>query len=208
MLLLLFVILLLILLTPIKFPIWFPSSSSWLKALFLAFPTWIGSNAIFSLGFWLFCFATYITFTSSDPPAPLEALVLVPLLTMGLLAASLVWYLLQVWLYSQFLRLLWSELPQCLRWFKPPRRKRDLIFNWGVFTVAILLGSVPFSLQLFVLMFHPAAIYLDDKAIEEFLRRQPWEKIIGGWYVVAAYLYHFRSLLKPRNTHPARSARG
>lgn len=120
-----------------------------------------------------------------------------PLLALGLLAVSLIWYLLLILLYSLFLRFLWSEVPQFLRSIKPPKRKRNLLFSWGISTIAILIGSVPFSLPLFHLYPNYPTAY--NKVLLKAMSRQVLERIFGSWYVTAAYLYHFTSLLRPKS---------
>lgn len=194
---------LIILLTGIKSPVWFPSPGSWLKAFGLAIPAWSGFVAVLSLGFWYLVFLSLLAF-ASDPPAPLDALVIMPLLTAGVLVTSLLWYLLLIWLYSLFLRFLWSEVPHFLRWINPPKRKRNLLLGWGVSTLAVLIGSVPFSLPLFHLYSDYPITY--NEVVLEAMRRQVIDRMFIGWYMSAAYLYHVTSVVQSKIGHSAKSS--
>lgn len=123
---------------------WFPYPSSWLKALGLAVPTWIGAVAIFSLEVWHFIFLLILAVVNHSP---IPSIIFV--LAAGMLIVSLIWYLLLILLYSLLLRLFWSELPQFLHWMKPPSRMRDVFFGWAVSTLAVLVGAAPFLMAYF-----------------------------------------------------------
>lgn len=172
-----------------KWPVWFPYPSSWLKALGLAIPTWVGAVAFFSLEVWhsIFLFILSAVTRSSSPSFFL-------VFAVGFLVASLIWYLLLILLYSLLLRLLWQEVPQFLRWLKPPIRWRDILFGWAVSTLAVLVGAAPFLLL---------AFYSSDFIVETMRKRSGIAteaaigKMFGGWYVTATYFYQMKSLLRP-----------
>lgn len=168
---------------------WFPYPSSWLKAFTLAIPTWFGMVAYLSIEFWHFTFLSILVVKTD---APLEAVTFLSLLSAVFLVASLVWYRLLILLYSLSLSLFWTEVPQFLRWIKPPTRKRDILFDWAASTLAVIVIAIP------LLLF---AFYSDDLIMEttqssDLLIEEVVQKMIGGWYVVTAYLYHLKDLLR------------
>ena len=179
-----------------KLPVWLPSPISWLKALGLAIPTWIGASAFFSLEVWhhVFLFALATISTRSLNPG-----VFFLLFAAGFLVISLVWYLLLILLYSLFLRLVLSKIPQFLQWLKPPSRRRDVLFGWAASTLAVLIGAAPFLLFTF---------YSSDLIVETMRKRMGIEteeaisKMFSGWFVATVYFYHLRSLskLKTKNS--------
>jgi hypothetical protein len=119
---------------------WFPYPSSWLKALGLAVPVWIGAVAVFSLMSWQFIFL-FILAVVNRYPIPNIFLVFAA----GILIASLIWYLVLTLLYSLCLHLLWREVPKSLAWVKPPKSWKLILFSWAVSTLA---ASVPAILLL------------------------------------------------------------
>lgn len=173
---------------------WFPYPSAWLKALGLAVPTGIGAVVVFSLLFWQFVFL-FILAVIERLPIPNIFLVF----AVGVLIASLVWYLLLILLYSLLLRSLWSELPQFLMWIKPPKKKRDILFGWAITSLAALVPA------LVLLPFTSYCFYSSDR-LSEILRKLQYVefteevkvKILGIWYVLAAYLYHLKDLFRSR----------
>lgn len=113
----------------------------------------------------------------------------------GFLVASLIWYLLLIFLYSLFIRALWREVPKSLRWILPPKSRQAILYGWVVTTLAVLVGAAPFLIL---------AFYSSDLILETMRKRGGIEpeqvigKIFPGWYVTAAYLYQAKSLFRQR----------
>lgn len=173
---------------------WFAYPSSWLKALGLAAPNWIGVVGVFSLLFWQFIFL-FILAVVDRSPSPAIFLVFAA----GVLVASLIWYVLLILLYSLFLRLLWKQVPQCLSWIKPPRIWQAIFFGWAVSTLAALVPALLF------LPFTSYSFYSSNRVTEILeklnhvrITEEAIAKMFGIWYIVAAYLYQARSLLRSR----------
>lgn len=178
---------------------WFPYPSSWLKALGLAVPFWMGAVGVFSLMSWQFIFL-FILAVINRSPIPNIFLVFAA----GISIASLIWYLVLILVYSLFLHLLWREVPKHLCWVKPPKSWKSTVFGWAVLTLA---ASVP---ALLLLPYSSYSFYSSSRFSEILEKLQYVEfneeatgKMFVGWYVTAAYLYQARSLLKtrPRRTH-------
>jgi len=171
-----------------KYPVLFPYPSSWLKALGLAFPTWAGATAMFSLEVWHFVFL-FTRSTAIGGSAPLYFL----RVAVMFLVVSLIWYSLLVFLYSLLLRFLWREVPKSLKWLLPPKGWKSILCGWAITTLAVLVGAVPF------LMF---GFNSSDLILESMRKRlgieaeKALEKMFAGWYVTAAYLYQVINLFK------------
>lgn len=185
--------------------VWFPAPHSWLKALVLAIPTWLGSVAIFNLEVWrlvLFSLYAYVRTYSigSEPEYFFLALAGV------LLAFLLIVYLLLVLLYRIFLRCLWAEIPRFLYWLKEPfKRKRDVLFSWLISMLALLIAAAPLILAAFdstrdTLM--ETIQRLTGLTTQEILA-----EVFIRWYVAAAYLLQLQMVLKFRlfRRSPART---
>lgn len=184
--------------------VWFPAPHSWLKALVLAIPTWLGV-AVFNLEIWrlvLFALHVYIrTYSWEDEPQHfLLALAGV------LLAFLLIAYLLLVLLYRIFLRCLWAEVPQFLHWLNEPfKRKRDILFSWLISMLALLIAAAPLIL---------VALDSRDTLMETIQRltglttQEILAEVFIRWYVAAAYLLQLQMVLKSRlfRRSPARTA--
>lgn len=172
----------------LKYPIWFPYPTSWLKALGLAFPTWAGATAMFSLEVWhfVFLFTRSTAIGASSPPYFLRVAAM-------FLVVSLIWYSLLIFLYSVLLRLLWKEVPKSLKWLLPPKGWKSILCGWAITTLAVLVGAAPF------LMF---GFHSSDLILETMRKRlgidaeQALEKMFAGWYVTAAYLYQAMNVFK------------
>lgn len=178
---------------------WFPSPSSWLKALGLAVPVWSGAVVAFSLISWQFIFL-FILAVVNRSPAPNIFLVLAA----GASIASLIWYLILTLLYSLFLHLLWTEVPKFLGWVKPPKSWKPILFNWAVLTLAASVSALlllPYTSYSFYSSTRFSEILEKLKYVE--FNEEAIEKMFIGWYVTAAYLYQVKSLLKtrPRRTN-------
>lgn len=181
---------------------WLPSYRSWLKAFGLAIPTWFGCVAFISLDFWISLLLLPVVIY--DPVVPSVTLLILPLIVVSFLAASLIWYLLLVYIYRLFLRLLSSEVPQVLHWLKPPKKKHDILWGWVTIVFAVLIGVVPLALPLFD--YYYGAIYVSyfnnstfiTDLIVEAKSQMKLDRMIVGWYIAAAYLDHARSLFNAR----------
>lgn len=173
---------------------WFPYPSAWLKALGLAVPSGIGAVIALSLLSWQFVFL-FVLAVVDRLPIPNIFLVFAA----GTFIASLVWYLLLVLLYSLFLRLLWQQIPKAFSWIKPPKNWGAVFFGWMILTLAAMVPA------LVLLPFTSYCFYSSDR-FSEILRKLQYvefteevtAKIFGIWYVLAAYLYHFKDLFEPR----------
>jgi len=89
------------------------------------------------------------------------------------------------------LRFLWKELPQFLRWLKPPQKKRDVICGWAVSTLAILVEAAPFLLM----TFYSSRLIVESLNLRGLTNDLIVGKMFSGWYLSAIYLYHFRSYI-------------
>lgn len=175
--------------------VWFPAPHSWLKALVLAIPTWLGSVAIFNLEalrLIVFALRAYVkTYSWEDEPQHFF------LAFAGvLLAFLLIAYLLLVLLYRIFLRCLWAEVPQFLDWLKEPfNRKRDILVSWLISMLAMLIAAAPLLLVAFDsrYTFMEAMQRLTGLTIQEILT-----EVFVRWYVAAAYLLQLKRVLKFR----------
>lgn len=173
---------------------WLPYPSSWLKALGLAVPIWIGTVGVFNLMSWQFIFL-YILVVVNRSPIP-DIFLIFAAVT---LIASLIWYLVLTLLYSLFLRLLWREVPKSLGWLKLPKSWSSIFFGWIVSTLA---ASIP---ALLLLPYSAYSFYSSDR-FSEILEKLKYieftDEAIGkmfvGWYVTAAYLYQVKSLLRSK----------
>ena len=192
------VVLVLISLIPVvtKKPfIWFPSPSSWLKALALVVPTWIGLVVFPSL-YGCLCFLLLVLSVATQ--APLGAIGIWALFGSLFLVGSLFWYLLLVGLYSFVSRLLWSEVPQFLRWLELPKKKRDIFFGWVASTLAVLIGVSP--LVMLVLLFYDFTgvnvRYRPDLLNQLTAAKMEaiFDRVFIMWFVVCAYLYQIKSV--------------
>ncbi len=199
MLLLIGILLIISLIAAVTKTKWLPYPSSWLKALGLAVPVWIGAVAALNVFSWQFIWL-FILAVIEHAPVPTIFLIF----AVGGLIVSLLWYLLLILLYSLLLRLLWSKVPQFLNWVKPPKSWQAIFFGWAALTLATLIPA------LFILPFTSYSFYSSSN-LTEILEKLKYvefnEEAIGkmfiGWYVTTAYLYQARSLLKnrPRRTH-------
>lgn len=172
---------------------WLPYPSSWLKALGLAVPIWIGAVGVFNLMSWQFIFL-YILAVVNRSPIP-DIFLIFAAVT---LIASLIWYLVLTLLYSLFLRLLWREVPKSLGWLKPPKSWGS-IFGWVVSTLAASIPALlllPYSSYSFYSSHRFSEILEKLKYVE--FTDEAIEKMFVGWYVTAAYLYHIRSLFRSK----------
>lgn len=175
---------------------WFPYPSSWVKALGLAVPFWMGAVGVFSLMSWQFIFL-FILAVVNRSPIPNIFLIFAA----GISIASLIWYLVLTVLYSLLLHLLWREVPKSLNWIKPPKSWKSILFGWAVSTLAALVPAL-------LLLPHSSYSFYSSHRFSEILEKLEYveftEEAIGkmfvGWYAMAAYLYQARSLLKTKSS--------
>lgn len=177
--------------------IWFPSFSSWLKALMLAIPTWICAVVFVSLFGWL-CFGMLIFAIVTR--SPLDAIGGMALLSSLFLLGSLFWYLLLAALYSVVLRLLWSEVPNFLRWLELPKKRRDVLFGWIASTLAVGIGVTPIVVFVFLSFENDFTVYslrYDQELVSQVIVKRLeslTDEMFVAWFVVCAYLYQIKSV--------------
>ncbi len=177
--------------------VWFPSLSSWLKALALVIPTWAGAVVIPSL-YGCLCFLLLVL--SAATQYPLWAIGFWAGFGSLFLVGSLFWYLLLVGLYSLVLRSLWSEVPQIFRWLELPKKKRDILFGWVASTVAVLVGVSPLVMLVLLsrdftgvnVRYRPDLLNQLTAAKMEAI----FDRVFVMWFVVCAYCYQIRSVCR------------
>lgn len=179
-----------------KKSIWLPSLGSVLKTLGLAIPTWVGAVLFPALLGWQ-CFLMLVFAIATQ--APLNAISGMVALSFLFLIGSLFWYLLLVGLYSLALRLLWSEVPQFLRWLEPPKKKQDIFFGWAALTLAVLVGVTLIATWVFLSFPNNSLVYglryrpeLVSQVIVDRLQSLS-EAMFIAWFIVCAYFYQLRS---------------
>lgn len=181
-----------------KYPKWFPCPGSWLKALALAIPAYLGVM-LFPLIFWS---ALYISIGLT--PTPGDHALNAFLFSFSVLLVGLTMYLILTFGYSLLLRLLWSSPP---RWLSPSFHWKSLVGNYAIITGATLPVSAMFifyvSLKTHIKIttgYDLHYIYTDPDTLRStsFLVHLI-EQSIWLWLITAAFLSHFRDSKKAKN---------
>gem|GEM_PF-3994104 len=157
-----------------------PSFDSWVKALRLAIPTFLGANILFAFDI-LLC--TYVLFASPNNRSTAIIFLLL------LISISFIWYLTLHVVYSLLLKLLWKDAPKPLT---PPTRVAILSgFLIGTFSslLTVLLYSLIFSVSLSFGDSFTRTLFKFDRSNVE---RIYWMSVV--WIPITAYLYHLPSL--------------
>ncbi|NJL42041.1 MAG: hypothetical protein HC840_24085 [Leptolyngbyaceae cyanobacterium RM2_2_4] len=167
-----------------KHSILFPHHTSWLNALKLAIPSYLGGVVVFTFGFWQYTAASVALAITQN--AGSTAILCIAFLC---LLGGAVWYLLLTLLFSLLLRLLWSKPP---KWLKPSTNWRRILQNFSIATLSalpVLLAFIGHVLATEAVDFTKTATY--QLNIEKVLLNFSWV-----WFITAAYLYQIEFVIK------------
>ena len=155
-----------------KTKLFIPSFTSWVKALRLAVPNFIGANFVFSFYIWL-------SIRLANPAFLLLCI-----------ALSFTWYLTLHFLYLLFLKLLWKETPKLLAF-----PSRLAILN------GFLIGTISglLTASIYCLIFSVDLAYMEsfDRALRK-LGNERLGLTFILWLPITAYIYHLISIINQK----------
>ncbi|MEH2236135.1 hypothetical protein [Nostoc sp.] len=165
------------------FPAWLPYPKSWMMAIRLAIPAYIGATVLFAFEFWRYLLVGGLGFLSITSNGGLIFFFGVSAIALLL---ALIWFLILTRVYAFLLKLLWSNPPQ---WLILPKFRSLVIRDFGILVLSILPIVAVFAIYiLFVSSFKQTFADLRTPRLtyDIFLLRSWWL-----WFISAAYLYQW-----------------
>ncbi|NDJ23665.1 hypothetical protein GS682_18880 [Nostoc sp. B(2019)] len=163
------------------FSAWLPYPQSWMMAVRLAIPAYLGANVIFAFEFWRYSLVgVLLTVTGNN------GLILFLAISAIALLLALIWFLILTRVYALLLKLLWSNPPQ---WLSLPKLRLLIVRDFGILTLSVLPIVAIFAI--YILLFTSfkqtfADLKTPKLTYNIFLLRFWWI-----WLISAAYLYQF-----------------
>ncbi len=167
----------------IWFPTWLPYPKSWMMAIKLAIPAYIGATVLFAFEFWRYLIVGGIGLLSITNNSSLIFFFAVSVIALLL---ALIWFLILTRVYALLLKFLWSNPPQ---WLILPKFRALVIRDFGILVLSILPIVVIFAIYiLFFTSFKQTFTDLRTPRLnyDLFLLRFWWL-----WLISAAYLYQW-----------------
>ncbi|MDJ0737387.1 MAG: hypothetical protein QNJ47_25535 [Nostocaceae cyanobacterium] len=159
-----------------------PSLKSWLMAIKLAIPAYVGANVVLAFEFWRYSLVGSLLAATGN-----DGLILFFVVSVITLLLSLLWFLILVGLYGLLLKLLWSNPPQ---WLRLPKLKSLIMRDFGILVVSVFPIVVIFAIH-GLLVSNIKQTFADLRTLrltyDFFLLRFWWL-----WIISAAYLYQWR----------------
>ncbi|MBD2616285.1 hypothetical protein H6G94_34465 [Nostoc punctiforme FACHB-252] len=165
------------------FPAWLPYPKSWMMAIRLAIPAYIGATVLFAFEFWRYLLVGGLGILSITNKSHLIFFFGVSAIALLL---SLIWFLILTKVYALLLNVLWSNPPQ---WLILPKLRYLLIRDFGILVLSTFPIVLIFAIYiLFFTGFKQTFTNLRTLRLtyDLFLLRLWWL-----WLIFAAYLYQW-----------------
>ena len=163
----------------------FPTFRAWQSAFLLMIPSYGAATLVFLFGFWLFFFTFCILLPQYDP----AFLFFLGTALICLIVGSL-WYLLVIFLYTQFLRLLWNKPPKFLN---PPQSLKQNLIHLQIAIASTFPIALIYVVYLYFTESIEKLIYIkyDSTFTANFILKLSWL-----WLIIAAYIYQWKYLIE------------
>jgi hypothetical protein len=163
------------------FPNWLPSPRSWVMAIKLVIPAYVGATVIFAFEFWRYSLVGGLLAITHGSDSMFFFMI-----SGGALILAFAWFLVLVGIYALLLKLLWSKPP---KWLCLPKFGTLIIRDFGILVLSIFPIAVLFALYV-LLIRNPEETFTNlgtpRITYDVFLLRFSWL-----WTVAAAYLYQW-----------------
>ncbi|MBD2163862.1 hypothetical protein H6G04_05520 [Calothrix membranacea FACHB-236] len=163
------------------FPAWLPYPRSWMMAIKLAIPAYVGATVAVAFEFWRYSILGGLLAVTGN-----DGVIFFFLSSAIALLFALIWFLILTKLYKFLLKLLWSNPPQ---WLCLPKFKTLVMRDFGILVLSILPIVAIFAIYIFFVTSYKqtlANLRTPRLTYDIFLLRYSWL-----WLISAAYLYQW-----------------